>query len=126
MMHRFLEYWTRLTKALGFALRGLRYVLLTQHNFHIHLIAALSVIIAGLLFGLSTTEWLVIVVTIFIVLSAETLNTAIEKLVDLVSPEYNNLAGLVKDIAAGAVLLTAIMSVIVGLIIFLPRIIRLF
>ncbi len=125
-MYQFLEYWRRMIKALGFAIRGLWYVARTQRNFHIHLLVAAGVIGAGVLFGLSTVEWLVIVITIFLVLSAEAFNTAVEKLVDLVSPEYNKLAGLVKDIAAGAVLLMATMAVIVGIIIFLPRIVALF
>ena len=125
-MRQFFEYWRKTVKSFGYAIRGLWYVMRTQRNFHIHLLVAACVTGAGIFFGLSTIEWLAIVITIFMVLSAEAFNTAVEKLVDLISPEYNKLAGLVKDIAAGAVLLTAIMSVIVGLIIFLPRIIRLF
>ncbi len=126
MMCLFSKYWTRLIKAFVYALRGLLYVIRTQHNFHIHILAAMVVVVAGLVFDLSTGEWIILVITIFIVLSAEVFNTAIERLVDLVSPDYNKLAGLVKDIAAGAVLLTAIMAVIVGVIIFLPKILALF
>lgn len=105
-----------------YALNGLKIILETQHNFMIHLIAAILVTAAGLFFHVSNIEWIIIIITIAIVLCAEAINTSIEKLTDLVSPDYNEQAGKVKDIAAAAVLIAAIASVIVGVIIFLPKI----
>ena len=74
----------------------------------------------GIHFGITSTEWCIVILCFGIVLAAEGFNTAIERLVDLVSPDYHPIAGAVKDIAAGAVLLCAIASAIVGTIIFLP------
>lgn len=105
-----------------YAYSGLKYILITQHNFLIHLIIAFLVTVAGLFFHISSLEWCILVITIAIVLGAEAFNSSLEKLTDLVSPEYNNEAGKVKDIAAAAVLLVAMAAVIIGLIIFLPKI----
>ncbi len=119
-MCHFPAFLRRTIESFNFALRGLWYVIRTQRHFHFHLFAAIVVVILGFAFEISVQQWLAVVIVIFLVFSAEAFNTAIEKLVDLVSPEYNRLAGLVKDIAAGAVLLTAIVAVIVGVIVFLP------
>ncbi len=78
----------------------------------------------GFLLKINTFEWLIVIVVISLVLAAETFNTAIEYLVDMVSPEENKTAGKIKDIAAGAVLITAIGALITGIIIFLPKIIE--
>ncbi len=88
--------------------------------------ATVLVIALGLYFEITPTEWCIIVFAIAIVLAAEAFNTAIEDLTDLVSPEPHPLAGHAKDLAAGAVLLTAIGAAIVGLLIFLPKILALF
>ena len=125
-MYRFSAFLKRTIESFNFALRGLWYVIRTQRHFHFHLFAAFVVVLLGCALGISAQQWLSVVITIFIVFSAEAFNTAIEKLVDMVSPEYNKLAGLVKDIAAGAVLLTAIMAIVVGIIVFLPPLWRLF
>ena len=92
-------------------------------NFQIHLFATILVGIAGWYFQLSGNEWLWIVLAIGLVLVAELLNTAIELLVDLVSPEFNVKAGKVKDVAAGAVIVAALISVIIAAIIFIPKLI---
>jgi len=108
----------------GFAFNGIKYTFNTQLNFRLHCFAA---IILGLLcfyLELNRTEWLWIIAAIAIVLMAELANTAIESLVDLVSPEYNIKAGLIKDIAAGMVLIAAIMSLAIGILILLPKIIH--
>ncbi len=123
-MYWFSGYLNKIFKSFGYALRGIWLVIKTQRNFRIHLFAAVIAILAGLFFNLSHNEWAILILTIFAVFSAEAFNTAIEKIIDLVCPEYNKLAGEAKDIAAGAVLLTAIMAVIIGLIIFLPKIIE--
>jgi diacylglycerol kinase len=104
------------------AFRGLFHAARTQHNLWIHLSAGCIVTVAGFLVGLSGSEWCAILLTIAMVITLEIMNTAIEKLVDIVSPEYQKQAGLVKDIAAGAVLAAAIIAVAVGALIFIPKI----
>lgn len=110
-------------KTFTYAIRGLKTVFLSQLNFRIHAGVACLVTLCGIIAGLTPAEWCIIVLAVFLVLATEAVNTAIEKLVDLVTPGFHELAGMVKDIAAGAVLLTVIGAVIAGLIIFLPRII---
>ncbi len=87
----------------------------------IHFMSAFIVIIAGLLTGLAIVEWLIIILAITLVIGAEMVNTAIEYVVDLASPEIHPLAKQAKDVAAGAVLVFAMASVIIGLLIFLPK-----
>lgn len=111
----------RLIKSFGFALSGIAYTAKSQMNFRIHLAAIIGVAAAGWYCKLSPGEWLAIVLAIGLVLVAEGLNTALEILVDLVSPEFNIQAGRVKDVAAGAVLIAAVISVLTGLIIFIPK-----
>ena len=82
------------------------------------------VIISGFIFKISITEWIICIVLFGLVITAELINTAIETTVDIVMPEKNEKAKLAKDIAAGAVLVSAITSAIIGIIIFLPRIIN--
>jgi diacylglycerol kinase len=116
----------RLVKSFGYAVSGITYTTKTQMNFRIHLAAILAVGLAGWYVKLSPAEWTCVVLAIGLVLVAELLNTAIELLVDLVSPEFNAQAGRVKDIAAGAVLVAAGISVMAGAIIFIPKLIVLF
>jgi len=92
-----------------------------EQNMRIHFFSALVVTIAGIITGLSSIEWLVIVIAIALVIGAEMINTAIESVVNLASPEIHPLAKQAKDVAAGAVLVFAITSVIIGLLIFLPK-----
>ena len=113
----------RLPLSFLFALKGLAHTFRTQLNFRIHLLAVAIVTVCGLALHLPATEWAILALTSGAVLAAEAFNTAIEVLVDLVSPEYHKQAGIVKDVAAGAVLLAAIVAVIVGLLIFVPRLI---
>ncbi|HDQ70943.1 MAG TPA: diacylglycerol kinase family protein [Chloroflexi bacterium] len=103
-----------------FAFAGLGYVLRTQRNMRIHIIIAVAVIGLGLGFDLSLTQWATLILAIGFVLVGEMLNTVVEKLVDLVSPEFHPLAKVVKDVTAGVVLLTAIVSVVVGMLILGP------
>lgn len=99
---------------------GLRYALRTQRNTRIHLAVTAVVIVLGLWLGLSATEWAVLALTVGFVLVGEMLNTVAETLVDMVSPGYHPLAKVVKDVTAGAVLLAAIVSVVVGLLVLGP------
>jgi diacylglycerol kinase len=106
-----------------FAGKGISYSFSTQLNFRIHCLIALFVIGAGFYLQLKTAEWLWIIAAMALVFIAELFNTAIETLVDLVSPEFNPQAGRIKDISAAAVLIAAIMALLTGVLIFLPKII---
>lgn len=86
----------------------------------VHLAAAAAVLLLAIVAGLTATELCILILTIFAVLTAEMLNTAVEAIVDLVSPDYHQLAGLAKDVAAGAVLLAAIASIFIGYLLFSP------
>ena len=99
---------------------GVLYAIRTQLNFRIHLVATVLVLIMGTWLRLPGTSWAILVLMIGLVLVTEMMNTAAEALVDLASPDYHPLAKLVKDVAAGAVLLIALTSVVVGLIVLGP------
>ncbi len=103
-----------------FAFSGLWYALRTQRNTRIHLTVAAAVVALGMWLSLPLTQWAVLTLAIGFVLVGEMLNTVAETLVDLVSPGYHPLAKIVKDVTAGGVLLTAIVSVIVGLLVLGP------
>ncbi len=110
-------------KSFVYAGKGLKSFICKEHNAWIHCVATIVAITLGTVLHISTNEWIAIIICIGIVFAAEAFNTAIERLVNLVSPDYNKTAGDVKDIAAGAVLICAIAAAIVGLIIFLPKLI---
>lgn len=107
------------------AYHGLKIVFLEEDSFRYQLLILFFVVIGGLFFGLSLNEWLAITFAAVIVFSLEIINTAVENLVDLVSPNYNKAAGRVKDICAGAVLLSTFGAVVIGMIIFIPKILDL-
>lgn len=107
-------------KSFGYAFKGIASLIGKEHNAWIHCTAIVLVTIAGFHFGITPTEWCIVVLCFGLVLAAEGFNTAIERLVDLVSPDFHPIAGDVKDVAAGAVLICAIASAIVGLIVFIP------
>ncbi len=108
-------------RGFGYAFNGIWHAAATQLNFKVHLVAAVVAICGGWALHISSYEWLWIILCIGLVLAAELFNTAIEFLTDLVSPEYNKKAGFVKDMSAGAVLIIAICALIIGLIIFTPK-----
>ena len=112
-------------KSFGNAFRGIFFAFKTQHNIWIHSLAIVVVVIAGFIFKLDVMEWGLVVLAIGLVLAAEMINTAMEWLIDLVSPDYSEKAGLIKDVAAGAVLIAAVISVIIGSIVFLPKLLNL-
>ncbi len=111
-------------KSFGYAGKGLKSFITKEHNAWIHSAATILVILAGIILHISIHEWIIIIICIGGVFSAEAFNTAIERLVNLVSPDYNKTAGDVKDIAAGAVLIWAIAAAIIGMIIFVPKFIQ--
>ncbi len=116
----------KLINSFKYAFKGIGSSLKSERNMKIHFAMMVLVIIAGILLNISMWEWIICFILFGLVISLEMVNTAIEIVVDMVSPEYNLKAGHVKDIAAGAVLVNAIVAFIVGLLIFLPKIIRLF
>ncbi|MGI8316107.1 diacylglycerol kinase family protein [Halobacillus mangrovi] len=107
-------------KSIGFryAMNGLKQVYKTERNFRFHLVAAVAALAAGLMIGLTPIEWAVIALIITLVLTLEMVNSSIELLLDYLAPELNPMAGLIKDIAAGAVLLASAASVIIAVLIF--------
>jgi diacylglycerol kinase (ATP) len=104
-----------------FAFAGIWTMLKSQHNARIHASATVAVIVAGLVFSLSPSEWCWLVLAIMAVWTAEALNTALEFLADVASPEFHPLVKHSKDVAAGAVLISAIGSVIIGVLVLGPH-----
>ena len=106
--------------AVRYALRGVRYML-AERNCQVLAAATAAVVAAGLYFSITALEWCAVIGATALVWVAEGLNTALERLTDLVSPSFHPLAGKAKDIAAGAVLLAVLAAISIGLIIFGPR-----
>lgn len=113
----------RLINSFKYAFEGILQAYVGEQNLKIHTVIAILVIIFGFILKISYTEWLVCLVLIGLVLMAEFFNTSIEYLVDLVSPEIHPLAKATKDTASAGVLMMAIISAIIGLIIFVPKLI---
>jgi diacylglycerol kinase len=112
----------RFLKSFGYSFEGIAHAFKFEPNFRFHLIALIVVGSTGWYFKLSSSEWLWIAAVSGIVIMAELFNTAIEVLVDLVSPEIHPKAKIVKDLASAAVLIAAILAAITGLIILIPKI----
>ena len=108
------------------AFEGIYHNIITQPNFRFHLLAMICVILMGVYFSISMIEWLTLVFTFNMVLVAEMINTSVESIVDLITVERHQFAKTAKDVAAGSVLVSAILSITVGFIIFLPKIINTF
>ena len=115
----------RLRKSFGYAFKGIDDVIKHEPNMKIHVVVAILVVIRAFILKVSIIEWIILVLLIGAVLAAETINTTIENLVDMYTKEYDEKAKIVKDTAAGTVLILAITSAIIGLIIFIPKIIYL-
>ena len=112
--------------SMKYAISGLKYGFINTKNLHIDLVVAFFVILFGFILKVSLFEWLILLLCITIVISLEFINTAIEEAVNLSTNDIHPLAKASKDVAAGAVLFSAIMSAIIGLIIFIPKLIDLF
>ena len=112
-------------KSFAFALNGLRIVFQEQNNARIHVLIALIVIIAGILLKNSMGEWIAICLAIGMVLISEIFNSAIESVADFISPDYHPLIKKIKDLYAGAVLISAVSAIVIGIIVYLPKIITL-
>lgn len=113
----------KIINSFKYAIEGFISSFKTERNMKIHVLAMICVIILGFVFKLTKTEWFICIIMISLVISAELFNTAIETIVDMISPEKNNKAKLAKDISAAAVLALAIGAAIIGAIIFIPKII---
>lgn len=113
-------------RSFAFAGKGVANTFRTQPNARIHAVATVAVVFAGWWLAVSRAEWCALLLTIGLVWASELANTAIECLVDLVSPGHHELAGRAKDCAAGGVLIAAAISVLVGIIVFLPHLLNRF
>jgi|SRR3972149_6368647 len=109
-------------KSFGYAIEGIVYSFKKGTHFKIHVAAAIVVVILGFIYSISSLEWLIIILISSAVIAAETINTAIEETCDILHPEHHPGARLAKHCAAGGVLILSIAAVIIGLIIFLPKI----
>ena len=113
-------------KSMGHALRGIAVMVRSQHNTWVHAVATALVITAGVYFELQPTEWQVIILAMIGVWVSESLNTAFEFICDVASPEFHPLVEKAKDVAAGAVLLSAIGAAVIGVMIFWPKLLGFF
>ena len=125
MEKNLIQYLFGRVKSFKNAFQGLVYALRTQKNAQIHLVATVIVLLLGYALKISIIEFMIILLCVSFVWAAELLNTAIESLVDLCSPDYHPFARISKDLAAAAVLISALASAVIGFLIFIPRIINL-
>ena len=112
-----------LVNSFGYAFQGIWSSFKSERNMKIHVFIMILVVLLGIFLHISVTEWMICVILFALVIGAELFNTAIEAVVDMISLEKSSQAKLAKDVSAGAVLVFAIASIIVGLIIFVPKII---
>lgn len=112
-------------RSFKYAFNGLRILIREEHNSWIHITIASLTLVAGFVLKISHSEWIAIVLCIGLVVSLELVNSAIENIADFVSPERNEEIKRIKDLSAAAVLIAAIISAIIGIIIFLPKVIEL-
>ena len=112
-------------KSFGFAWAGLKLLFFKERNFTIQFFWGIAVLVLGFLFQISNSEWFVIIISIIVVLAMEIFNSALETLADTITEEENSKIKRAKDLAAGAVLLTAIGAAVIGTMIFLPKFVEL-
>lgn len=117
------SFFVNRIKSVGFALKGLFLLLRTEASIKIQFVIALVMTAAGFYFGISTTEWMIQLLAIGMVMGIEGLNTAVEKISDYIQPNNDPKIGFIKDVSAGAVMVVSIIASIVGLIIYLPKIV---
>ncbi len=114
----------KLIRSFGYAIQGIKATWSSEQNFRIHVFTGIIIFLLALFFSVSTFEWIVLIILVFSMLSLEIMNTAIEKAVDLTVTEFHPLAKAAKDLSAGAVLIFAICTIIIGGIIFLPKMLK--
>ena len=118
------SYLTGRLRSFGHAFRGLKVLVQSQRNARIHAVATILAVAAGMLARISPTEWVLIVLAVLCVWATEALNTSIEFLIDRLAPELHPVAARAKDVAAGAVLIAAIGSLLVGALVFGPHVLQ--
>ena len=116
------NFITNRLKSIIYAFKGAFLLIKTEASIKVQIAIAITMILAGFYFNISPTEWIMQIFALGLVLSIEGANTAIEKLCDFIHPENHSKIGEIKDISAGAVMLAAITAVIIGLIIYIPKI----
>lgn len=109
-------------KSIGFAVKGAIKLIATEHSVMVQFSLAILMIGAGFYFNISREEWMLQTLAFGLVLGIESLNTAVEKIADFIHPEYHEKIGFIKDIAAGAVMFAATTAIIIGLLIYIPKI----
>jgi diacylglycerol kinase len=120
-----IQYFRKILRSFVFAFNGLKICFTAEANFKIHLLFATAALLLGIVFKIAAAEWFAVIISIAFVAAMEMMNTAIEKLCDVVHKDIHSGIKKVKDIAAGAVLLAAVCSFVIAVIIFLPKIIAL-
>lgn len=121
MMTRKESFFVNRLKSVGFAFKGMLLLVQTEASIKIQLVIAIIATLAGFYFEISNTEWMFQIAMIGLVLSIEGINTAIEYIADFIHPEHHTKIGHIKDIAAGAVFIASIVAVIIGIFIYLPK-----
>lgn len=108
-------------KSFSYAFDGIKHAFKNEPNFRIHLVIALLVTVSAFFLKFSPIEWAILSITIFLVICLEMVNTALEAIVDLVSPEIRDIAKIAKDITAGAVFFSALLAITIAILLFLPK-----
>lgn len=117
---------TKVVQSFRYAYEGIIYVLSTQRNMRVHFIIALIALVLSLLLGIPKYQLLFVFSSIVLVICMELVNTAVEKTVDLITDQYHSFAKIAKDVAAGAVLFSALFAFLIGVYVFLPALLALF
>ena len=114
----------KIRNSFKYAIEGIWTSFKTERNMKIHIFIMILVIIAGIILKINKSEWIICIILFAIVIGSELFNTSIETIVDMVMPEKNEKAKIARDVSAGAVLVVAIGAAIIGLVIFVPRILN--
>ncbi|MFV0540706.1 MAG: diacylglycerol kinase family protein [Aestuariibaculum sp.] len=124
MRHKKESFARNRIKSVGYAFKGALLLIKTESSIKVQFSIAILVTIAGFFFNISATEWMFQILAIALVLGIEGINTTIEEIADFIHPEHHKKIGKIKDIAAGAVFIAAIFAIIIGLIIYIPKIFK--
>lgn len=116
------SYFGKRIKGCGYAIKGAWMLLKNEQSIQVQAVIGVLVTIAGFYFNISSTEWMMQIFAIGLIMSVEGLNTAAEEIANFVHPDFHNKIGYIKDVAAGAVFFAAVAGVIIGCIIYLPKI----
>ena len=116
------SFFVKRVKSVGYAFKGAVLLLKTEASVKVQFAIALIITAAGFFFNISSTEWIIQLLAIGLVMSMEGINTAVEEIANFIHPEHHKKIGFIKDIAAGAVFFASFFAIIIGLIIYLPKI----